>query len=56
MARKITAKGGPLNGKTFTVHDTADTFTHHAAPGGHYKITEKQATWTPDKAGKSEDQ
>lgn len=48
MSKKIATKGGPLEGKTFLVHDRQKTFTHHAAPAGHYKVNEKTATWKPD--------
>lgn len=45
---KITAKGGPIDGKSFTVPEGMKTFTHHAAPGGHYKVNTKTATWQQD--------
>lgn len=48
MTKNITAKGGPLDGKTFTVPDGMKTFTHHAAPGGHYKVNTKTASWQDD--------
>lgn len=48
MAKKITVKNGPINGKTFIVPDTQTTLTHHAAPGGHYKVNTKTATWQAD--------
>ena len=47
--RRIKANGGPVDGKTFDVPETSATFTHHAAPGGHYKVNAKTATWVADK-------
>ena len=54
MAKTIRAKGGPLDGKSFDVHETAETFTHHAAPGGTYKVNAKTATWQPTKPSKAD--
>jgi hypothetical protein len=48
MARKLKAQGGPLHGKTVIVHETQETFTHHADTDGHYKVNEKSVTWQPD--------
>lgn len=45
MARKLKAQGGPLDGRTVIVHETQETFTHHADTGGHYKVNEKSVTW-----------
>ena len=50
MSHKVTAKNGPLDGKTFLVNENATTFTHHAAPGGTYKVNTKTATWQPAQA------
>lgn len=47
MTRKITAKGGPLHGKSYTVPDNMAQFP---AEGGTYRVTAKQATWQPGKA------
>lgn len=41
----VKAVDGPLKGKSFTVHDNATSFTHHAAPGGTYVITDGKAKW-----------
>lgn len=43
----VKAADGPLKGKSFTVHDNATSFTHHAAPGGTYVITAGKAKWKP---------
>lgn len=49
MARQITAKGGPLDGKEFLVHETAERLDEHpSVTGGHYKVNDKSATWQPD--------
>lgn len=48
MTRDVTAKGGPLDGKTVTVHETQETFTHHADTSGSYKVNEKSVTWQPN--------
>jgi hypothetical protein len=49
MARQITAKGGPLDGKEFLVHETAERLDEHpGVKGGHYKVNDKTATWQPD--------
>lgn len=50
MTRKITVNGGPIDGKTVIVHDTQETFTHHADQSGVYKVNEKTATWKPHTA------
>lgn len=47
MTRKLTAQGGPLNGRTFLISDDVKTFTHHASPDGHYQANQKTATWKP---------
>lgn len=44
MTHNITAKGGPLHGKSFTVPDGTTSFP---AEGGVYRVTAKQATWDP---------
>ena len=44
MTRNVTAKGGPLHGKTYTVPDGMTSFP---AKGGTYRVTAKQATWQP---------
>ncbi|WP_425836982.1 hypothetical protein [Microbacterium sp. PA5] len=44
--RKLTLKGGPLDGKTYHVPAEQDTL---AADGGHYKLTARTAKWQPDK-------
>lgn len=45
MTKRVTLKGGPLDGKRALVPNTNDSFTHHAATNGHYKVNEKTATW-----------
>lgn len=45
--RKITAKGGPLDGKTYEVPDDADRIDVPDSDG-HYRATAKQASWVPD--------
>ena len=41
----VKASDGPLKGKSFTVHSTTESFTHHAAPDGRYVITDGKAKW-----------
>lgn len=54
MTIKVTAKGGPLDGKTYVVHETAKQLDPHpAVTGGHYKVNEKTATWQPDAKAKA---
>ena len=50
MSKRITAKGGPLDGRTFDVPDTATELDHHvtADARGAYKVNAKTATWQPD--------
>lgn len=48
MARKLKARGGPLDGKSVIVHETQKTFTHHGDTDGHYKVNEKSVTWQPN--------
>lgn len=49
MTNQITAKGGPLDGKQFLVHETAERLDPHpGVTGGHYKVNPKTATWQPD--------
>lgn len=43
--RKVTLNGGPLDGRTFLVPESADVFVHHAAHGGWYDV---DGTWNPD--------
>lgn len=46
--RTITAKGGPLNGRRFTVGPSATTIPSPLkSKPGSYRVTEKQATWEP---------
>lgn len=48
MPRTITAKGGPLHGKSYTVPDNMSSFpSPRAADKGSYRLTEKQAIWEP---------
>lgn len=46
--RKVTLKGGPLDGKTYLVPETQETLTHHAAPGA-YKLTAARGTWKAER-------
>ena len=53
----VKVSDGPLKGKSFTVHSTTESFTHHAGPDGRYVITDGKAKWrkntpTPDEATK----
>lgn len=49
MSKKITAKGGPLDGKTYLVPENLTRIDVPADQGaGHYKINEKTATWKAD--------
>ena len=41
----VKVSDGPLKGKSFTVHSTTASFTHHAAQGGRYVITDGKAKW-----------
>lgn len=51
MPRKITAKGGPLHGKSYTVPDNVSSFAPPpGSPAGSYRVTEKQAIWEPKPA------
>lgn len=43
--RKVTMNGGPLDGRTFRVPESATAFVHHAAHGGWYDV---DGTWNPD--------
>ena len=43
--RKINITGGPLNGKTYLIHENRHTFTHHADTTGHYTVEGNTATW-----------
>lgn len=54
MIRKVTAKGGPLHGKSYSVHANLAEFP--PPPGskpGRYRVTEKQAIWEPASNTKS---
>lgn len=44
MTHTVTAKGGPLHGKRYTIPTGVDTFP---ATGGTYRVGPKQATWHP---------
>ena len=53
----VKVSDGPLKGKSFTVHSTTESFTHHAAPDVRYVIADGKAKWrkntpTPDEATK----
>lgn len=49
MSKKITAKGGPLNGKTYLVPENLTRIDVPAEQGaGHYKVNGKSATWKAD--------
>lgn len=43
--RKVTAKGGPLDGKSFLIHQNEHALTHHANTGGSYKVDGLTALW-----------
>lgn len=45
--RRITCKGGPLHGKRYDVPVGLREFR---ATGGSYTVSDRQATWTADKA------
>ncbi|MGO3844449.1 hypothetical protein [Agrococcus casei] len=48
MPRKITAKGGPLHGKKFTVPENMTSFDPPVGyVAGTYRVTERQAIWEP---------
>lgn len=46
----ITAKGGPLDGKQYTIPNTMTTLNPAGIKGGTYKVTGDTAKWTPDKS------
>ena len=47
--KHITCKGGPLDGKHYTVPEHATQLTGMVTEGGKYRVKGKTATWTPDK-------
>lgn len=49
MMKRITLKGGPLNGRSYDVPDNADRIP---AQGGSYRLTPKTGQWEPTKAAK----
>lgn len=50
MAKTVTAKGGVLDGKRFTVHESAEVLDPHpGSPAGRYVVKGQQAVWTPNK-------
>ncbi|SJM55007.1 hypothetical protein [Agrococcus casei] len=54
MPRKITAKGGPLHGKKFTVPENMTSFEPPVGyVAGKYRVTEKQAVWEPERSRQS---
>lgn len=52
--RKVKVSGGPLDGKTVVVHETQQTFTHHADQDGSYLVNQKAATWKPKTKAKDQ--
>ncbi|UGS26338.1 hypothetical protein K8F61_17180 [Microbacterium resistens] len=49
MSRTVTAKGGPLHGKSYTIPDGTDSFpAFMGGVPGTYRVTAKQAHWQPD--------
>ena len=48
VTMKITANGGPLDGKSFILPSGTDDLTHHAVTGGTYIIHLGVATWEPE--------
>ena len=48
VTMKITAHGGPLDGRSFILPAGTDDLTHHAVTGGTYTVEGTAATWESD--------
>lgn len=49
MTKKITVKGGPLDGRTYLIPERLTRIDVPAEQGaGHYKVNTKTATWQED--------
>lgn len=52
--KTVTAHGGPLHGKRYTVHINTEHLDLRF-DDGHYRVTEKQARWIPNQNADNSD-